>query len=583
MTPRLVDAVFFWRYQNASVHKPTYGRFKAPTTYMKDYLQPNSVLAPVLSELLGPPTQTVIWAWPGGSDPGGKYLPHGDGVERVDLRWSTSNGAPKPWRLTATPGPTTVEVLAGDPTLTTDASADREIAAIIAAGEEPWLIAVHLVGEGSVLHPRVVLRNPSLGREYASVANLPAGLQQAISALPASQVQGVWRPPATGGTPVRAQSIVEQILDAFESSPNVLLVGPPGTGKTVAMEDVRDAFANGQPVQFDPALNHQAFVSGLTAIPTSVHTVVFHPSYTYEHFIMGLLPDIDSSGSHVIVKPHVGPLIELAIYASQPGHRALLVCDEFNRGNASAIFGDSLALLDSDKRHDPTVPGSGSQIATPFHHLNPTTASGTHIGAELRLPKQLFVLAAMNSADRSVAPLDAALRRRFAIVYVGPDYAVLRSHLGVDDSFVTHDKTDPGDPSAWLTSVSAAKAVAVAVLECINERIEAVLGRDFLLGHSAMWHVKGSDAVDVLRSIAGAIDMHVTGTLQLSFIDNDAALAAVLNAPTDPSTAAPAAAAASWQVPPPKTAEVASPRLRVKRFASQSDVELVALLSALIE
>ena len=153
-------------------------------------------------------------------------------------------------------------------------------------------------------------------------------------------------------------------------------------------------------------MNHGAFQAG-TTVPTEVRTVVFHPSYAYEHFVIGLLPDLDPSTNQVIVKPHVGPLIELASFASQVDRRALLVCDEFNRGNAAAIFGDTLALLDADKRSDPAVPGSGAEIDTPFHHLNPKTAGGQDLHAHLQLPQHLYVLAAMNSADRSVAPLDA--------------------------------------------------------------------------------------------------------------------------------------------------------------------------------
>jgi 5-methylcytosine-specific restriction protein B len=395
-----------------------------------------------------------------------------------------------------------------------------------------------------------------------------------------NEIQGYYRPEE--GPSVRAQAIVDQVLSAFKTSPNVLLVGPPGTGKSVAMEDIREAFESGTAITFDPTMNHGAFQAG-TSVPTEVRAVVFHPSYAYEHFVIGLLPDIHPGTDQVVVKPHVGPLIELAMYANQAGHRALLVCDEFNRGNAAAIFGDTIALLDGDKRHDPAVPGSGATIDTPFHHLQPATAAKEMLDAQLRLPDQLYVLAAMNSADRSVAPLDAALRRRFAIVHVGPDYDVLRAHLEVPDAFVDDNgTTDAGPPTAW-TTVAHGRAVAVAVLEQLNARIEAVLGRDFLLGHSVMWHVAGEDVAAVLRSVGNAIDTHVIGTLQLSFVDNDAALAAVLNAPTDPGATVPLAAPASWHPPPKSTAEVAAPRLRIKRFAQHADDELKDLLAALLE
>lgn len=580
MTQRPVDAVFFWRYPRASVHKPVYGRIPPQKSYTKDYLQPNAALAAVLKGVLGEPEQDVEWRWPGGSDPGGKFLAHGKGATRLDLRWTTAQGAPAPWRLRLDPGPKTTETLQGDPMKQTEDEADAEIARVIATDEMPWLLAVHLADEGAVLHPRVVLENPRPGREYASWQTLPDGIRNAMQQLGQNEMQGYYRP--EGGPSVRAQAIVDQVLAAFKRSPNVLLVGPPGTGKTVAMEDIREAFAHGTSIMFDPNLNHGSFQAG-TNVPTEVRTVVFHPAYAYEHFVIGLLPDLDPSTNQVTVKPYVGPLIELAQFASQVDRRALLVCDEFNRGNAAAIFGDTLALLDADKRSDPAVPGSGATIDTPFNHLKPRTSGGVQLDVHLRLPQQLYVLAAMNSADRSVAPLDAALRRRFAIIYVGPDYDVLRAHLGVSDALVNDDgRTDPGAPADW-TTIEQGYAVAVAALERLNARIEAVLGRDFVLGHSVMWHVSGGDLTEVLRSIAFALDTQVIGTLQLSFVDNDAALAAVLNAPIDPSATAQPGSAASWQLPPGSIAEVAPARLRIKRFSQQSDAELVRLLAALLE
>jgi 5-methylcytosine-specific restriction protein B len=275
VTHRAVDAVFFWRYPRPSVHKPVYGRIPPQKSYTKDYLQPNAALAAVLKDVLGQPEQTVEWRWPGGRDPGGKLLAHGTGATRLDLRWTTASGAPAPWRLNPDPGPSTIETLAGDPTMQTESAADAEIARVIATSETPWLLAVHLADEGAVLHPRVALENPGPGREFASWQRLPAALRNAMQQLSKSEIQGYYRP--QGGPSVRAQAIVDQVLAAFRTSPNVLLVGPPGTGKTVAMEDIREAFAHGTAITFDPDLNHGAFDEG-TSVPTEVRTVVFHPS-----------------------------------------------------------------------------------------------------------------------------------------------------------------------------------------------------------------------------------------------------------------------------------------------------------------
>ncbi len=295
---------------------------------------------------------------------------------------------------------------------------------------------------------------------------------------------------------------------------------------------------------------------------------------------MGLLPEPvkDDDGEPVggvTVRPRVGPLLELGIFASVPDRRALLICDEFNRGAAAAIFGDTLALLDRDKRRTPGA-DDGATIATPFHHLDPETSDGTVLGEETALPAALHILAAMNSADRSVAPLDAALRRRFAIVFVGPDYDVLRERLEVPDDL---DLT--ADPASW-DSAEHARGLALAVLKSLNERIELVLGRDFLLGHSVMWDIEGDTYEEALRSLAVAMDNRVMGTLALSFVDNDSALAAVLNVPGSEEPAA-FGHAATWHQPSERLRQVATPRLRPVEFQALGDADLVSALTSLVD
>lgn len=584
MTVLPVQAVFFWRADMKSVFKATYGRKPKGTTYTKDFHQPRGDQARALERALGIAEggdTPVEWRWPGGADSHGRFKPATDFKEeggRMNLRWETDN-APPPWRLTPSPTPTSLSTLQGTPDLDDETKANAQLTALKATGEAPWLIAVHCYGEGPVLHARVVLENPASGREYASWDSLPSAVRNAMRRLRSDRPGGFVE--FNKGYTVRAQKIVDQVLDAFETNPNVLLVGPPGTGKTVAMEDIRQAFVTGKSVTFDAARLHQAFddAGALPSIPTEVRSLVFHPSYTYEDFVLGLLPEVAPNGSGVTVAPRVGPLLEMAHFARQPGQRALLVCDEFNRGAAASIFGDTLALLDADKRSDPASPGTEAVIETPYHHLAPKTHSGQLLDAQTSLPSTLHVLAAMNSADRSVAPLDAALRRRFAIIYVGPDYEILRDHLGVGAAFVKDHRTTPGDKSTWAT-VEHIKAVAVAVLEALNERIEAVLGRDFLLGHSVMWKVDGSDVPEALKSLATALDNNVLGTLALSFPDNDADLAAVLNA--DPGGTDIPSAAASWHAPPGRTAEVANSRLRPVRFRDLTGQELVDSISSLL-
>lgn len=580
MTVKKVQAVFFWRADGTSVFKAIYGRLPNPGGYTKDFHQPRGDQARALERALGTPEGVEVdveWRWPGGSDGHGKLLPAADFADsngRMNLRWST-NSPPPPWRLRPDPSEQTLETLIGQPGLSVPADADKELNALRAQGETPWLVAVHLYGEGPVLHTRVVLEDPKPGREWASWGSLPSAVREAMRALPERSPGGYVE--FSEGFAVRAGAIVDRIMAAFSENPNVLLVGPPGTGKTVAMDDIRRAFQESRGVGFDVDKLHGAFTDdagGFTG-ETLVRSVVFHPSFAYEDLVMGLLPEPTEHG--VSVKPHVGPLLELAHFASQPDRRALLIADEFNRGAAASIFGDTLALLDTDKRSTPGDGASGAKIRTPYAHLKPANSEGELLPDEVALPSSLYILAAMNSADRSVAPLDAALRRRFAILHIGPDYDVLRSHLGVPDGF------ELGDPDSW-TSPEHIKALSVEILERLNGRIEAISGRDFLLGQSVMWKVGGADRSTALRSLAAAMDNNVIGTLTLSFTDQDGALAAVLNVdqfdqsddPRHPS------GAAQWHAPAEAIKQVAIPRLRPVRFQNLSDNDLVSVFASLL-
>lgn len=578
MTAKLVDAVFFWSAVGTTNFKVVYGR-RPGGSYTKDFHQPRHELARALEKTVGVSyggETRVDWRWPGGSDITGLLKPASDFASsggRLNLRWET-NHAPAPWRVTQNPTSTTLETMAGTPDLTDQTQADQQHAAIVASSERPWLVAVHLVGEGPVLHARLFLENPAPGREFASWDNLPEPVRDEMKKTRDNQ-GGYYLFP---GGELMSDELVKRILAAFEDSPNVLLVGPPGTGKTVAMEKIAQLYSGTPPstVIFDPDLLHKAFGTGVSAPAGSrrLASLLFHPSYAYEHFVMGLLPEVvkDASGNPtgaVTVSPKVGPLLELAQFAaSGSDNKALLILDEFNRGNAAAIFGDTLGLLDRDKR-------DVAFIDTPYAHLGPKTAVGP-LDPTTTLPSDVRVLAAMNSADRSVAPLDAALRRRFSIIHVDPDVEVLSDHLMAD--FTGGFKL--GDPTTWTTAEHVA-AVAVAILESLNTRIEFVLGRDFLLGQSVFWHLDLTDVDSALASLAAALDNRVLGTLALSFTDDDEGLAAVLNIGT-----AGGGRSAGWWVAPPSELTRWPSRLRLARvqdFNAPTRVEaLVSLLDPAI-
>lgn len=364
---------------------------------------------------------------------------------------------------------------------------------------------------------------------------------------------------SSGGAP-RAPALVARIKDALSRDPNVLLVGPPGTGKTVALEDLRAEYESA--ILFDPDLwdeNWRAPTGELNA--RRAMGLVFHSSYAYENFVAGLMPEV---GNGIDLTPRAGPLVSLAHWAQGSGREALLIIDEFNRGPAAAIFGDTLALLDADKRDRPGARGAvihrpfadqPMKVAEDFRRLD----GSLDVDPELRLPSGIHIVAAMNSTDRSVAPIDAALRRRFAILRVNPDYDVLAARL----STAVPNLATPFAPNTW--GEPEVRELALRLLMVLNQRIELVLGPDFLLGHALLWNVRGEAPDELALSLLEAFEERIAATLRLTFTDQDEALAAVLSI-QDP----PGVQVANWRSPSGQLASVAGRRLHFENLTGGS-------------
>lgn len=574
MASQPVEAIFFFRYTK-QVFQACYARLSDSKRYTKNYIQVSGEPADVLDSVFnrsGDQKIDLEYRWPTGSEPQGGLRHHGGEEQalRLDLYWKQSGLSPAPWKLGSFSDPETT--IPGDPSKTDEAGADAEQQKLEQADLGPWLVAVKLQGEGNVLHVRAYLERPPAGREHTGVGVLPPQILAAFRELPAGAQSGVLRPDAGSPPPTpRAKAIVQEVLEALAHDPNVLLVGPPGTGKTVALEDLRElAEHSGKRILFDPDRWHDAFVQ--EAAEGKVISLVFHPSYAYENFVAGLMPETDSQGGlRLVAVP--GPLVSLTQWTATSDRKALLILDEFNRGPTAAIFGDTLALLDSSKREDAAIGQAGAHITRPYVGMQMQVASEyadvngeRTVPDELRLPAGVRIVAAFNSSDRSVAPLDAALRRRFAIVPVGPDLGVLAAHFGVAP-LAAGVAFSPGDPGPANWSDEEIKTFALHLLHALNERIAAVLSDDFLLGHALLWPVGEAEAGAVAGALCRAFDQRIAASLRITFTDQDDLLAAVLGAGLPDAPAVPDRVA-TWRPAPQAVVDVASPYLELRRTAA---------------
>ncbi len=580
MAPQPVEAVFFFRY-NQQVSQACYGRLSG-SRYTKNYIQVSGSAAPALDRALGRSGGSKVdfeFVWPSGSEIG-ELRDASD--NRVQLAWKRSGHAPKPWKLGDPEDPEIA--IPGDPRKTTEAGADAELSRLRQEHLEPWLLAVKVADEPGRLHARTYLEHPPAGREHYALDRLPPQILDAIRALNARTQSGVFLPSHRPPAP-RAQAIVDRIQAALENDPNVLLIGPPGTGKTVALEDLRElAEHEASQLLFDPDNWYDAFDTQAA----KVVSLVFHPSYAYENFVAGLFPEsLEHGGFKLVAKP--GPLVSLAHWTSSSNRQSLLIVDEFNRGPTAAIFGDTLALLDASKRSDPPT-RAGAHIERPHVGTDMlvapefATADGTErVAEELRLPAGVRIVAALNSSDRSVAPLDAALRRRFAILAVAPDLDVLADHLGLAPT-VRHDEYKPSDESPDNWTDTEVKELALQLLATLNERLAFVIGEDFLLGHALLWPVGEAPAGAVRTALCEAFDRRIAASLKLTFTDQDDLLAAVLGAGTPDGPGSPTPHIARWRQPPASIADVASAHLELNASAempwSQAGRALRAVLDS---
>ena len=255
------------------------------------------------------------------------------------------------------------------------------------------------------------------------------------------------------GVPGRVQAILERKGQA-------ILYGPPGTGKTFwGRQTALDLAALGAYGRLfaDLGAEEKAKVIGTGTVAGLVRYCTFHPAYGYEDFIEGYRPK--TIAGQLAFTLEQGIFRAICEDARGKSEKYVLLIDEINRGDVPRIFGELLTLLELDKR--------GESLILPLS------------GQPFAVPQNLYVIGTMNTADRSIALLDTALRRRFGFVELMPDVEVF-GNASVGGSI-------PVGP--WLSA--------------LNDRIRGHLGRDgrnLQIGHAYLLE-NGKSVTDFTRFV----------------------------------------------------------------------------------
>ena len=254
---------------------------------------------------------------------------------------------------------------------------------------------------------------------------------------------------------------------------NMILHGPVGTGKTylagilashiingkiTGMEDIESLLKGNSDILYE----HE----GKTLERKELTMVTFHQSYGYEEFIAGIRASTKNGQIEYSVKE--GIFLKICKEARKHLEKPyVILIDEINRGDISRIFGELITLIEEDKRY---VNDGKPGLSLTIPNFNDEGLDDTDSTYKFSVPDNVFIIGTMNDSDRSIALLDAALRRRFTFFNIPPNKDIL---------------------SGWISEESGIRDLVSKSFEDMNRRITEVKGEDSQIGHAFFKSLNG--------------------------------------------------------------------------------------------
>lgn len=276
---------------------------------------------------------------------------------------------------------------------------------------------------------------------------------------------------------------VETTDTRIEQPLNQILYGPPGTGKTWHTVNLSLSIVDGHSHNGHDRERFDALAFDPKTGMGNIAMVTFHQNFAYEDFVEGIRPVLSNDEGGLRYELRDGLFKKFSTEACKRGEeRFVLIIDEINRGNIARIFGELITLIEPSRRLDRD---DATRVTLPYS----TDSFG--------VPKNLYLIGTMNTADRSIQLLDTALRRRFEFVEMmpEPDHEQMGQIEGLN-----------------LTRL----------LQSMNDRIAVLLDREHQIGHTYLLHLED------VETLGDRFRKQIFPLLQEYFFDDWSKIEAVL-------------------------------------------------------